>query len=172
MPKGMECTLKSINVRTEKHGDDEVLAVDLGFEVTLSRKLIRKYLCTEIDWWLDDTDQTPRGSISKVISSYEHSNVRADLRDVLGRDEDMIRCAPAKLNSFKMTPKHHGVAETTFRLQVSGVSEERIGELSGLLHSTVWVDIAERKEATEEPTESQPSLPGTGMADSGNGEAV
>lgn len=167
-PLVLECTLKNVNLRVEKHGEDDVVACDLSLETRLKRRGVAFFLDTDIPWWLDDEDGTPRGKIEKVHSGFERHSARVEVQDE--SEEPIASLLDAKVNQIRFEPLHHLMGGVTLRVQ-STISKQECSELAWHMKSTVFVIIHPPFEEHEPATgEEQPSLPGTGTASSGNAD--
>lgn len=167
-PLVLECTLKNVNLRVEKHGEDDVVACDLSLETRLKRRGVAFFMGTDMPWWLDDADGTPRGYLGWQESYFERHSARVEVQDE--SEEPIASLVDAKVNMVKMRPIHHFMGEVKLRVQ-SKVSKQECSELAWHLKSPVFVVIHPPFEENEPATtEEQPSLPGTGMLESGNGD--
>lgn len=153
-----ECTrqltrIVNMNVRTEKHGDDHVVAVDLSVRVMLSNDTLvlfsptlksSLYMKDESPQMELDSDphhltvlKNPKMGAIKWDEAHEHA--RAVVHFGASGIDDIV-FGDAKVNKFVIQAKEGGSYELGYRIQ-SHPTEEEIARLTTVLDGEVEVTV-------------------------------
>ena len=110
-----------INVRTEKHGDEDVIACDIGIMFMDQRELANTLLgdgAVDAFWRKTEHGLTeprfPRMGAIALAEKIESCRVEIWPR---GLDEDSIKFGDANLSRVRLTPQPGGVVKITTTLQ-------------------------------------------------------
>lgn len=146
-------TLRSVTPRTEKHGDEDVFAVSLGFKITTANTI------------LDRLSPTLRDALYKAVPDQEQLPgvepstplLRTRAIDTLtlaavfegwtltiphGIDEDApIKLGIAKVDKFKLTPHEGGSVDLQFRVGSSDIDATEAGLLCAKLGQEVTITL-------------------------------
>ena len=149
----IEATLRSVTPRTEKHGDDDVFAVSLGFKITTANTI------------LDRLSPTLRDALYKAVPDQEQLPgvepstplLRTRAIDTItlgasfdgwtlaiqhGIDEDApIKLGDAKVDKFKVTPHEGGSVDLQFRVGSSDIDATEAGLLCAKLGQDVVIAL-------------------------------
>lgn len=143
----------NVNARTEKHGEDNVLALDLQIEARMSNDALSMFSPTLKNAFyfrdesiqgelIDDKTHAPNlrnpliGTI-KYGAEFDHMQVRIH-HGV--RDEDDIVFSDAKVDKFKFICQEGGTVVIAFRAQVHP-TEKDAAKLLTLIQSEVHVSV-------------------------------
>ena len=151
--------LATFNVRTEKHGEDDVLAFSAGLKFTGPNTfldLIAPGLRESLYAAVPGQDQlpgvepaTPLLRCKKIDSvALELSFEGWTLEIAHGIDEPM-KIGGARIDKWRVTPKDGGSVEVSLRVGSNDVDEAELGQIAGKLSQMVSV----RMIAPEKPAE-------------------
>lgn len=145
--------ITNINTRTEKHGDDNVLALDLQIEARMPNEALSMFSSTlkNAIYFKDESiqgdlvdDKTHAPNLRNPLlgplkwgAEMEHMQVRIH-HGV--RDEDDIVFSEAKINKFKFICQEGGTVVIAFRAQVHP-TEKDAAKLLTLIQSEVHVSV-------------------------------
>lgn len=145
------CRLAHINIRAERHGEEEVPAIDLKFEFSTANNLLSKlhadlreafYKADESgDLAGGDNIRTLRFPLMKNTISWDLEIPRTLLRLHGDTPESDIVLGGGKTNNFKLEMLEGGTVNWSYRVQVSQPDEEAIAALSQVLHQVVPVSL-------------------------------
>lgn len=154
-----EMRLASFVVRTEKHGDDDVLAFSAGLRFTGANTfldLVAPGLRAALYSAVEGQDQLP--GVEPATPLLRCKKIEAVALDVTcdgwtieiehGIDEPM-RIGGAKIDKFKVTPHEGGSVEVAMRVGSNDVDEDELGRLAGKLSQQISV----RMLAPEKPAD-------------------
>jgi len=146
-------TLRSVTPRTERHGEDEVFAISLGFKLTTANTI------------LDRLNPTLRDALYKAVEGQEQLpgvepttpllRTRAIESLALGArfegwtltiphgiDEDEpIKLGNARIDKFKVTPHEGGSVDLTFRVGSNDIDATEAGLLCAKLGQEVDISL-------------------------------
>jgi hypothetical protein len=165
--------INDINIRTENHGSDRVLAADLQLVATVKNKILTEFSPALMDALYqesndDDTDQTelelhepgdltqikfPNMSPFKWGDEYDDYALKMDYG--IGGRSDLEQIG-VKVNQFGFAPKDGGMVEIKFRLQIRPQTQDGDKLLAILLKGKTEITLtppdpvaAEQKELVE-----------------------
>ncbi|MFN6997333.1 MAG: hypothetical protein ACK4PH_24325, partial [Aquincola tertiaricarbonis] len=157
----IEATLKSVTPRTEKHGEDDVLALSMGLAITGPNTLLDRafpglrhsiYMAVEGQPALPGVEEaTPklRTNLMELVqlsAKYEGWTLTVDH----GIDEDdPIALGGCRVDKFRVRPMEGGSVELLFRIGSNDIDSEEAGQLFGKLHQTISI----RLKAPEKPAD-------------------
>lgn len=167
--KKQKAVLEHLNTRAEKHGDQNMLAIDI------------KIVADVPNTFLNQLDPTLRASLYKaegdqasLIEDAEHmpvlryeymsafkytvSMVKAKLT-IHGAKKENDITFEVKINGIKLDCKHGGTVELTFSAATLPEAED-VGTLSGLLKQDVRVTVSGGQVADSEQPPSDPPAVG------------
>lgn len=160
------CTLKSLNIRAEKHGDDDIPAVDIDFSLTTSNSILKKLdarllpLLYTHDKQMDIQDEFMRKlqfPLLGVLSwGLELLRMRLEVHDIESDDNNVIM-AGGKLKKVKINAKDGGTVEVTFQVQFSKADMDDTAKLARVLMHDVPVTL-HQEAAVEEQDNFQQAL--------------
>ena len=139
-------TLQSLNLRTEKHGEQNVPAADIDVSVARSADVLAEFSPTLKDFIFDPAG--PRDLAEGLPIRDKH------LKYPLHRDEEMtgatvligygvgepMRIADAKVSKFRITPHEGGGVVVEFRVQCKP-EPEQIAKLYTLQASQIEISL-------------------------------
>lgn len=144
--------LEHINTRTEKHGDEDVTAIDLKFSISLHNSKLNDfspglreslYSADDRQGDLVDPHHMPNLRHSRLLGfglNYDMTAVRLAIYEDGTNDEQMIFTG-CKAKNFKFMPKDGGSVPTTFTVQVTDPDPEYFGALVQLLKCAMKIDL-------------------------------
>lgn len=149
-------TLSHVNGRHEKHGDDNVLAADLKFIGKFSGDVLAEFaptLRSAMFTKAEGGDLADQGSdvptalrFKNLCQPLKFSNELVGAAVTLEYGLQEIIFDPAKVNSFALECFDGGTVKVTFRVQVSGISQESLARCFMLLDTLVPVTIVPPEE--------------------------
>lgn len=134
-----------LNIRNQKHGDDEVLAMDIKFEFDSHNSFLNKLHDDLQDiFYAAPKDADPEHkTLLKLLQLASFSwNDEIEKAEVIIHGEkkaDDIKLQ-GKLNKVKIECLEGGTIKTAFRLQVLPDTNQ-VGLVSGLLHQDVKISV-------------------------------
>lgn len=149
----IEATLRSVTPRTEKHGDDDVFAVSLGFKITTANTILDRLnatLRTSLYMAVPDQEQLPGIEPSTPLlrtRAIETLTLGASfdgwtLTIPHGIDEDdPIKLGSCKVDKFKVGPKEGGSVELFFRVGSNDINATEAGMLCAKLGQSVEIAL-------------------------------
>lgn len=162
LPDLTTCRLLHVSPREEKHGDLDVLAVDLKLSMTIANERLRMFdegllsaLYLDPNGAQDGLDGIPLISTELRCRILEPVSLElvVEGRDVQIRRATSVLVLPAcKIAKFKIEAKEGGSCEVVFRVQCSKVAPETVGELCGMLNRQIDVLIVESVAADDDVT--------------------
>lgn len=144
------CTLQHINLRDEKHGEENILAVDLKFQGDFDGDILAEFaleLRHSLYKQADDPDLVDKAS--DVPTQLRFPNLVQPLRftnEIIGAEVTCaygigdIVLATCDINNFKVEAKDGGTVSVTFRVQAKPTGEQ-LAKLSMVLGGSVEVSI-------------------------------
>lgn len=174
LPTATDCTIENVNARTEKHGDEDALAVDVKFSMTIPNSRLAMFdpgLLLALYLPADASSQATIDGVERISTALRCSimepvalDTHIEGRDVwIDRATTTLTLPTCKLGKFVVRAMEGGSCEITFRAQCSKVEPELIGFLCGMLKRDVSVIIAE-SQAAEDPMphdSTAPDAPGS-----------
>lgn len=145
-----QCTLQHINIRDEKHGEENVLAVDLKFQANFDGGILAEFgpalrhSMYEKDEAGDLADQG-----SDVPTKLRFPLMAQPLKfgnEIIGAEVDVaygigsVKLDTCDVNGFKVECHNGGTVGVTWRIQAKP-SAEQLGKLSMLLGGTCEISI-------------------------------
>lgn len=115
----------SVNPRSEFHGDDRVLACDVKFKMTASKKIVDALTGGQaIPWWANDANKTAKipGLEVKVPVVFEEHEVV--LREEIGSDPPLLELELATLAKWKVAPENHAEAQVHGAIQFEASGQD------------------------------------------------
>lgn len=159
LPTFTGVTIRSLNVRAEMHGQDPVPAVDIGFRLTGSNKLLNMLdpkLRTafykrpgeeppepELEG-IDPVDELPELRVQHVKFPIKISREfpgRIVVIDFGLGGKSNIELSSADVNDFSATFHDGGSVDIDFRAQASGISDKVLGKLGMLVRHEVSITV-------------------------------
>ncbi len=152
-PKNLAVTLKTVTIRNEKHGDDDVTAISMGLRATLAN--------TE----LDALDATLRHALYQAVPGQEQLPgvepatplLRTKSIETLplkqcfegwtleidhGIDEaDPIKLGGCKVDKFVLTPHEGGSVDLAFRIGSNDIDAHEIGLIGAKLAGEISISL-------------------------------
>ena len=161
LPNATACKILNLNPRDEKHGDEDVLAVDVKFSMTLPNSRLAMFdpgLLLALYLPADADSQTTIDGVERISTALRCAIMEPIALDTVieGRDVWIERATTTltlptcKLGKFVVRAMEGGSCEITFRAQCSNVEAELIGHLCSMLKRDVSVIIQE-SQAAEDP---------------------
>lgn len=166
-------TLKSVTPRTEKHGDDDVVAVSLGLKITGPNTL----LDTVQPGLLDTLYTAPEGqeSLPGVVEAkpllrttgiegvdlkacFEGWTLKIDAG--LDGDTDPIALGGSKVDKFLVVPSQGGTVDLHFRVGSSDISADEIGWVCAHLRQEITITLTAPVKTEGEPIDGTVGHPG------------
>lgn len=154
------CKFAHLNIRTERHGEEEKPAVDIKMEFTTANNLLSKLhpgLCEAFykkddnaDLIGDEQFRALRFPLMKNEIAWNLEIPRTLLRlhgDMDGAD---IVMAGGKTNNFKLAMLEGGSVKWSFRVQYSEPDETAVAALSQVLSQTMHVSLECAEEEQED----------------------
>jgi hypothetical protein len=162
-----------MNTRTEKHGEEDVLAVDLDMMMSCSNEALAM-LHPTLRWSLYEKPDVGNSDLADQALADQLIRLRYPKLAALRWDNDMMNCTvtfhygvqkkdivltDAKVNKFKITAHDGGTVELAWRVQANP-THEQIGRLSERLSTGVVSVSIEAGEVVEEmaPVTNTPEL--------------
>lgn len=143
------CKLAHMNIRTEKHGDEDVPALDLAFEMDTANNLLSKldpnlraalYRKDE-NRDLIESDHMPALRFPLLGPAFAWALEIPRVTLCLHADDGDIIMKSGKANKFKIELLEGGTVNWKFRVQFSEPDEDAIASLSRLLQHQVPVSL-------------------------------
>lgn len=145
-----EATLKNLNLRDEKHGEESVTAMDLELEAAIPNVDLRLLDSALLDLLFvkDEGDlASPEGVTRKLRCAklvmpikVEHELVGATVEVLIGTRAKNVRLDDCKVNKFRVTALEGGSCIVYFRVQCVP-DEGAIAKLSMLLGHDVTITV-------------------------------
>jgi hypothetical protein len=150
--------LNSVNVRSERHGQELVPAVDLkitintsnnildGFDVGLKPSLYFKAQDDEQETLegIDPITSLPNLRFPKLVGPLKWDTVGSGYVVTIdwgmGGDSNIVMHS-CEINGLTFSPKEGGTVELTVRVQISGVDEAIIGKLAMLIQHEIYTTM-------------------------------
>lgn len=165
------CKVRSVSFRTEKHGPEEVPAVDLKLDFTRPATDLAMFgpqLRDALFW--RDPSAAETSLLDDIDPSLEEPNLRCPmLKGPFAIDVSYIGCAvtiewglggpsdivldPCKVNRVRIEPLEGGSVVITLRVQYSGIDDKTAGRLAMLIDQETVVSIAAPETAEVEEEE-------------------
>lgn len=153
------CTLAHINLRDEKHGDDNVLAVDLKFQGDFTGDILAEFGADLRDCLFkmaeggdlaDQASDTPTQlrfpqMIQPLKFDAEITGAKVTIEYGLG---DLV-LPICNVNNFKVECHDGGTVRVTFRVQAKPTGEQ-LAKISSLLASSATISIESPRAANDD----------------------
>lgn len=145
--------LSSVTPRTERHGDDEVFAISLGFKLTTANTILDRlnptlrdalYKSVEGQEVLPGVDPTTPLLRTRAIDSLSLGACFEGWTLTIphGIDEDQpIKLGNARVDKFKVTPHEGGSIDLTFRVGSNDIDATEAGLLCARLGQEVDISL-------------------------------
>lgn len=155
--------LSSVTPRTERHGDDEVFAISLGFKLTTANTILDRlnptlrdalYKAVEGQEVLPGVDATTPLLRTRAIDSLSLGACFEGWTLTIphGIDEDQpIKIGNARVDKFKVTPHEGGSVDLTFRVGSNDIDATEAGLLCAKLGQEVDISLTAPVIATGAP---------------------
>lgn len=153
-------TVSNVNPRNEKHGEEDVLAVDVSFTASLPNTALSMFheglleaLYLPPDGAQQVIDGVPPASTALRCPELAPSKLKTKLagRNVtIHRATSDLELPTSKVGRFVVDAKEGGTVELSFQVQCSGIPPETVGELAGMLNQSVEITVAESQAADED----------------------
>lgn len=152
-------TLSNVNARTEKHGDEDVLAVDLSLELEASNSVLLKFSPTLRDALYTQDPGATQDMINPEHAPCLRNPQMGEIKWALempfvrfsifadGTNDEEIIFSEAKCNKFHFICKEGGSVLVRFRIQKSSPLEPEVTKLLFLMNKSIKVNL----EAEDEP---------------------
>jgi hypothetical protein len=164
-PNPTTVTLQHLNVRNEKHGDEDATALDLKFSRTAGNDCLDAFhpdLMVALYFRAKEADdQAEIEGVPKVMT-----NLRFPRMAPLGWALDLTGCTvvveygideassitlnDCKVNKFKIEPAEGGSVTVAFRVQTSSIPDGALDKLSKLLNSETSITLELPEPGTED----------------------
>ena len=151
--------LASINLRSERHGDDLVPAVDLKFTIDASNDILTSFdghLKSSL-YFKSAASSTSQGELDGVDPVSDQPNLRfpklgplrwedertgytLTIDHGMGGKSDLV-LESCSVNNFSITPKEGGTVELSFRVQAIHVKEKEMGRLATLVQHDLEISL-------------------------------
>lgn len=154
--------LVNINTRTEKHGDDDVLACDIKLSTNQANAILLKFsdslkdaLYTKDEGAVEDLinpDHAPKlrnPLMGPIKWNLEMPSVQFRIHHGENDDDDIV-FSGAKASKFQFLCQEGGTVAVDFRIQVSEPDEEEVTKLLFMLNKSVKVSLINEVEAPDE----------------------
>ncbi|MEI7446599.1 MAG: hypothetical protein WCK28_17045 [Burkholderiales bacterium] len=162
--------VRNVNLRAEKHGDEEVPAVDVAFELDRPSTDLAMFGSQLRDslFWCDPAHQAP-GLLDEIDPNSQKPNLRNPmLKGPFKVDRAYVGCEvtidyglggdsnivldPVKVNGVKVEPVEGGSVRLSLRVQASKVDEKTAGRLAMMIdrETSITVVAPERGEIDSE----------------------
>lgn len=142
----VEMKISGVNLRSEKHGDEEVPATDINLEANMPLSILNQISVDEINWgdmlWKED-DEMKGHCITNINFHREYQD--QELHVYVNEDEP-IKFSEVTIKRVKAEPVPGRRVILKLQAQVHPDKEQN-GELSYALHEHVRVDILPSKQA-------------------------
>jgi hypothetical protein len=152
--------VQNVNTRKEKHGEADVLAVDVSLRLMMGANgtewdgLLRELLGDES--YIEAFTEYWCGVCSSIIFAKEHEQHRAVFQ-YAPDTASLVTLTHAKVNKYKVDCEDLGI---TFRVQASEVGGTTVGKLAELIGMTIRLSLfAEQQELALEPSEAEGGVP-------------
>jgi hypothetical protein len=148
--------LAHVNMRTEKHGEDDATAIDLKFTMAAANDALAMFhpRLREALYFNRDGEQGQESvegvppalpnrlfpSMAPIAWDTELSGATVIVDYGLG-GESNITFGDCRVNAFKLAPIEGGSVEITFRVQTSDIPAGALDKLSGLLNRETQVTV-------------------------------
>jgi hypothetical protein len=151
--------LSNVNARTEPHGDEDVLAVDLSLEFETANAVLLKFSPTLRDALYTQDPGATRDMINPEHAPCLRNPQMGEIKWALempyvrfsifadGTNDEEIIFSEAKCNKFHFICKEGGSVLVKFRIQKSSPLEPEVTKLLFLMNKMIKVSL----EAEEEP---------------------
>lgn len=183
-PRLTKAKLSSVNVRSEKHGNELVPAVDLKIVIDQGNDILDKFhpdLKAALYYKAQDDDEQeelegiepvtnlPNLKFPKLdgLLKWDHTGngYRLDIDYGLGEASNLLMF-DCEVNSIAFACKEGGTVEVAFRVQVAKVEERILGKLAGLVQHEISIiltpptveEVAPILEKMESPFTNQAEL--------------
>lgn len=175
LPTFTSVTVRSLNVRAEMHGQEPVPAVDIGFRLTGSNKLLDMLdPKMRTGYYKRPGEEAPEPELDGIdhvdnLTELRIQHVKFPVkinREFPGRilvidyglgGKSNIDLSSADINDFSVTCHDGGTVDIDFRSQSSGVGDLVLGKLGMLVRHEVKITIMSSAAADG----TQESIPGT-----------
>jgi hypothetical protein len=169
-------TLRNVNLRAEKHGDENEPAIDLKFTRTAPNTelgLLSDKLLDAMYWRAEHTeDQGEIEGVDKIapnlrlpqIESFswtlELTGCRVEIDYGLGKKSNIV-LTDCKVNALRVLCKEGGTVEITFRVQTSHFPEGALDKLAGKLdqETAITLEVPEQDDLSDDENDSPPAPP-------------
>jgi hypothetical protein len=174
LPHATRAHVRTFNLRTEKHGDDDVTAMDLGMRVTGSSALLdmlhpglRGSLYLPPDetqatipgetppWTVLRCDAVPFVTLPKyeLIGRNVVLTPATEIESELSEDDE-LQLSPCNVNGFKVTAHAGGSVDIDFRIQCANIDSGAIGMAGAMLAEDVDLSVTHTEVAETPPAAS------------------
>lgn len=151
-----DCIIRDVNPRTEKRGEDSILACDIKIEIVIDNDRLAMFSSTlrsalyqpigDVEGDLADAGMDPEALIKPRfphlgVLNWDEEMLNATVNIRRHVSKRAITLADAKVNKFRLEPREGGRVGITFRVQAV-VSNETIGHLAGLLDTEAQIEVA------------------------------
>jgi hypothetical protein len=160
--KNQKAKLSNINLRSEKHGEEGVLAIDLGIEATVSNDTLSEFHHSLKSAFYEKGDDAQKelldepGRLTKlkfpnlgqpIKWDQEFEGYEATVHLGIGGPSDVVM-TECKVDSFRLDCKDGGSVGIKFRV-LAHPSQEQVGKLSGLIQSDIELTLLPPEEQQE-----------------------
>lgn len=139
---GLEVQIANMNTRTEKHGEDDVGAMDVSIKFEADAAMLHTILGAPLNLWTDDNAQHVLVPGMEIKPSTVFENHRVRLAHVVG--DDTIVLPNCDIGKFKVEPQSHGTAEVAAKIQTEA-SAQQVGEVFDRLGAWMLLHIEPRQ---------------------------
>ena len=166
-------TVRTFNLRTEKHGDKDVTAMDLGVRITGSSSLLDMLHSNlrEMLYFPPDPQQAsiPGESAPWTVLRCDAAKSIHVKHELVGlnvvlepsteieselSDGDALALGSCNVNAFKVTARPGGSVDIDFRIQTNDIDAAAIGKAGAMLSQDVKISVT-HTELPEEPAEGE-----------------
>lgn len=160
-----EAHLASVTNRIEKHGEDDVPAVSLGFSLTSANTIldsidpaIRASLYKAVDGQPDlpgvetSTPALRCNSFERHILPTKYEGWSLEVDDGIDETEPMV-FGGTKVDKFQIEAKQGGSVVIRFRAGTSDVDAEKLGKLGMHVGQSIWIKLRAPEKQVEQPVQ-------------------
>lgn len=183
---------KTINIRSENHGSDHVIAVDWAVSMEVPNTFLNKLDSALLPMFYKPAEQEgdaaaaqPQLEGVEEVSSlpllrstnvkfplalnFEFVGYQVTVDRGLGGKSNLVMLE-AKVNKFTVDCKEGGTAVVSFRIQATGLNEETRGQLSSYIKGATTAIALKPPEMKQEPIDGTQGHPGAKVPQEGSGE--
>jgi len=137
-----EAFVKNINLRREKHGEENKIAVDINV-----RAIVRPAILDSLVYGLDKSfesilfsgsEQQKTSGLNTINFDTQFSSYIVSFNYSMLDDGEALRFTNVKIGKFSATPQNGGLVELCFQIQLNPASDELEWLVDGYEHQ-IWM---------------------------------